>query len=183
MILARYGPEPYHIEFELEFPQSMVDPQSRGIVKKIVIELGPLAYVPYSVYIFTEVVRNFQHGAFHRMAGHVTQALVRLNSNVNGMAFQEYHPSYPHIKGSLGYAGRPGGPEFYISLVDNSNNHGPGSQGSKTEADGCFGRVIEGWDEVVEKMMKKQQGGSPKSGGFIGKKEDFIVIKSLRFKK
>ena len=26
-----------------------------------------------------------------------------------GMAFQEYNPAYPHVKGSLGYAGRPGG--------------------------------------------------------------------------
>ena len=25
--------------------------------------------------------------------------------------------------------GRPGGPSFYISTVDNTHNHGPGSQG------------------------------------------------------
>ena len=30
-------------------------------------------------------------------------------------------------------SGRPGGPAFYISTVDNSQNHGPGSQGSKSE--------------------------------------------------
>ena len=41
----------------------------------------------------------------------------------------------------MGFAGRPGGPAFYISTVDNTRNHGPGSQGSKTEADACFGRV------------------------------------------
>ena len=76
-------------------------------------------------------------------------AFVRTENHLAGLAFQEYHPSYPHIRGSLGYAGRPGGPEFYISLVDNTDNHGPGSQGSKTEADGCFARVVEGWDDVV----------------------------------
>jgi hypothetical protein len=29
--------------------------------------------------------------------------------------------------------GRPGGPAFYISIMDNVENHGPGSQGSKSE--------------------------------------------------
>ena len=29
--------------------------------------------------------------------------------------------------------GRPGGPPFYISTQDNTENHGPGSQGSKSE--------------------------------------------------
>ena len=38
-------------------------------------------------------------------------------------------------------AGRPGGPAFYISTVDNVQNHGPASQGSGTEADSCFGKI------------------------------------------
>ena len=58
-----------------------------------------------------------------------------------GLAFQEYDARNPHKKWTMGFAGRPGGPAFYISTVDNTRNHGPGSQGSKTEADGCFGRV------------------------------------------
>ena len=45
------------------------------------------------------------------------------------MAFQEYHPQYPHKLFTLGYAGRPGGPAFYISTMDNTDNHGPASQG------------------------------------------------------
>jgi hypothetical protein len=39
-------------------------------------------------------------------------------------------PEFPHVPGTLGYAGRLGGPAFYISTIDNSRNHGPGSQGS-----------------------------------------------------
>ena len=39
------------------------------------------------------------------------------------------------------FAGRPGGPAFYISTVDNVQNHGPASQGSGTEADSCFGKI------------------------------------------
>lgn len=54
--------------------------------------------------------------------------------------------------------GRPGGPEFYISTVSNVDNHGPGSQGSRTEADSCFGKVYAGEDVV--KRMQRQPGGA-----------------------
>ena len=70
-------------------------------------------------------------------------------SQHRGLAFQEYDARFPHRTGTLGYAGRPGGPACYISTVDNTENHGPGSQGSKMgEADSCFGRVFEGQDVV-----------------------------------
>ena len=87
-VLARYGPEPYKVQVELSFPDSMPDFETLGAKGQIVIELGPLAYVPYSVYLFLEVVSNFKHGAFHRMAGHVTQALVRSTKSISGLAFQ-----------------------------------------------------------------------------------------------
>ena len=183
IVVARYGLEPYHLEVNLEFPSTMPDFEMAGAEGKFTIEMGPLKDVPYSVYIFLEVMRTFKSGAFHRFAGHVTQALVRTTKEgPSSMAFQEYSPNFPHIKRSLGYAGRPGGPEFYISLVDNTMNHGPGSQGSKTEADGCFAHVIEGWDDVVEKRIKKQPGGNPKTGGFIGDNKNFIRIKSISMK-
>ena len=54
----------------------------------------------------------------------------------------------------MGFAGRPGGPSFYISTIDNTENHGPGSQGSDMEADSCFGLVVQGRG-VVERMMKQ----------------------------
>ena len=38
-------------------------------------------------------------------------------------------------------AGRPGGPALYISIKDNTDIHGPGTQGSNTEADPCLGMV------------------------------------------
>ena len=53
------------------------------------------------------------------------QAMVR---GGQGLAFQEYHDDYPHHPLTLGYAGRPGGPAFYINLIDNRQNHGPASQ-------------------------------------------------------
>lgn len=75
--------------------------------------------------------------------------------------------------------GRPGGPAFYISTVDNSENHGPASQGSKTEADGCFGKIaLGGPDEAVVNRMKKQPGKSPPSG-FVSSPKDFIKITKM----
>ena len=77
----------------LVFPDSMPDIDTTGRDGRIVIELGPLEYVPYSVYIFLEVVRTFKSGAFHRMAGHVTQALVRLGSKFLEISFHLRHSS------------------------------------------------------------------------------------------
>ena len=42
------------------------------------------------------------------------------------LAFQEYSAEYPHRPFTVGIAGRPGGPDFYINLLDNVKNHGPG---------------------------------------------------------
>ena len=52
------------------------------------------------------------------------------------------------------HTGRPGGPDFYISTIDNTSNHGPGSQGSATEADSVFASVVVG-EDVVEHMQKQ----------------------------
>jgi cyclophilin family peptidyl-prolyl cis-trans isomerase len=68
--------------------------------------------------------------------------------------FQEYSPNFEHKKYTLGFAGRPGGPDFYISTMDNSKLHGPGGQTSyedPTEADPCFAKVVEGFN-VVDRM-------------------------------
>jgi hypothetical protein len=60
----------------------------------------------------------------------------------------------------VGLAGRPGGPDFYISLLDNTHAHGPGGQGPDSKlrsmpavADPCFGRVVGGLD-VLGKVRR-----------------------------
>ena len=91
---------------------------------------------------------------------------------------QEYDARFPHEKYTLGFAGRPGGPEFYISTVDNVANHGPGSQGSKTEADSCFAKVVGGFD-VVERMRKQP---APKGMGFINDPAGYVAIDDIFLK-
>jgi hypothetical protein len=64
--------------------------------------------------------------------------------------------------------------------MDNTHNHGPGSQGSKTEADGIIGRVLPGSPgELVVKRMQKQPGAG-KGAGFISDSKNFIKITSLK---
>lgn len=89
-------------------------------------------------------------------------------------------PNYPHKKFTLGYAGRPSSSKaFYISTVDNTGNHGPGSQGSKTEADSCFGRIYgKKGIEIVQRMMK--QPGADGGAGWVNDPNNHITIKSLK---
>lgn len=139
-----------------------------------VIELAPLDLMPHSVHLFLEMVsHNLWDGcAFMRNAGHVIQAstvpyyknqgsgpaLRRAfeQSGYQSVSFQEYHEEFPHVKYTVGFAGRPGGPDFYVSTVDNTRNHGPGGQdgySDPTEADPCFGKVVEGF-AAVDRMLK-----------------------------
>ena len=75
------------------------------------------------------------------------------DAKLDKMPFQEYHEDYPHDQYTLGYAGRPGGPDFYINKINNSMNHGPGGQkihDLHEEADPCFGKVIKGIELLAE---------------------------------
>jgi hypothetical protein len=64
------------------------------------------------------------------------------------LAFPDYHPEYPHVQWTVGFTGRPGGPDWYINKVDNTKGHGPGGQSQHElteQGDSCFGTVsIEG---------------------------------------
>ena len=106
------------------------------------IEMAPLAFQPYSVYNFLEVARGLQahnqwpqrpQSGFHRKASHVLQATMASDYGQQPLAFQEYSKEYPHKQRTVGYCGRPSGGRgcWYISTLDNTKNHGPGSQQQK----------------------------------------------------
>lgn len=103
LIPLKYGIGPYFLEMKLTFPPTMPDYHEEGEDGIIIIQLGPIELVPYSIYYFMELASDWKGGAFHRVAGHVLQALVR--NPVEGLAFQEYHPDFPHRIMTLGYAG------------------------------------------------------------------------------
>ena len=187
MVCLRYGEGPYKVEFKLDFPND-------DGADTFVVEMAPLSLMPHAVYHFLEMVRLelWNGSAFHRNAGHVVQAgpvspYAGSKNTIAGnpragfqrhklqsVAFQEYSPEYPHVKYTIGFAGRPGGPDWYVSTIDNTRNHGPGGQTSyavKEEADPCFGRVIEGFD-VIDKLGKQPV----KKGGYRAMKENVGII-------
>ncbi|KAL3763119.1 hypothetical protein ACHAW5_010749 [Stephanodiscus triporus] len=180
LLALRYGdvgPEKnYRVELILEFQPSIPDFAERGKDGTIVIEMAPISLVPCSVYNFMEIARTWKSGAFHRNAGHVLQALAR-SAVTESMPFQEYSKEYPHEKGTVGYAGRPSGPEFYVSIRNNTDNHGPGSQQKRNpyEADCIIGRVIKGMEDGTVARVHKMPGQ-----GFLSNKGDWVLIRAMR---
>ena len=157
LLHLRYGiQEPYRVRVDLEFQPSIPDFQINGPFGSFLIELAPSTLQPHSIYTFLEVCRWFKKSAFHRIAPHVLQTYTLTNKKVQHLAFQEYSPEWPHVERTVGYAGRPSGPDWYVSIMDNANDHGPGTQQKKNpyEADSCFGKVIEGYETVVKRISK-----------------------------
>merc|ERR1712086_273590 len=189
LIMARYAPYArktaagtvFHLKMALEFPRMMPDTHSTtsksGRKAEMVIETAPISLMPHAVFLFLEMALHWHGGAFHRNAGHVVQAAPE--GGHLGLAFQEYSPKFPHVSGTLGYAGRPGGPSFYISTVDNTRNHGPASQGSKSEADSCFARVLEGQDtfkRLGHVWGTQENNFTPDDMGFLGSSDQHAKI-------
>ena len=189
-VLEKYGPGPFHVELTVSFvPHSPLYSETDN---RIVLELAPLELMPHAVWWFLEQVTHglYDGCSFHRNAGHVVQAgpapnhlsdmtYADLNgrfreSGMSNILFQEYSPEFPHVKYTMGYAGRPGGPDIYISTHDNSQIHGPGGQTSyedPAEADPCFAKVVEGFS-VVDRMTQTEV----RDGGYRHMKENVGIV-------
>jgi len=197
-VLEQFGEGPYRVEFTLEFPQEeyIVGVEDEGPTK-FVIEMAPLELMPHSVHLFLEMVSHglLDGASFHRNARHVIQAgpvpyfnstkgvnlrKRLLDNRLVSVSFQEYHEDFPHKKYTLGFAGRPGGPDFYVSTVDNTLNHGPGGQTSyalPSEADPCFAKVISGF-ETVDRVHQ-----GPVKPGWYNALEQNVGIKQVKILK
>ena len=137
------------------------------------VEMHSLDYMPHSVHTFLEQVDHglWDNTYFIMNAPHILiistvqdintkpfdySHLYKFeNAGVDSVIFQEYHESYPHKPMTLGFAGRPGGPNFYINKMDNSDIHGPGGQyhhDIEEEADPCFATVVAG-KEILMKIF------------------------------
>ena len=84
-------------------------------------------------------------------------------SGYNSVSFQEYSPNFSHRQYTLGYAGRPGGPNFYINMQDNTHVHGPQldlKEGDEIDADPAFGKVVAGFDTVNRMHAMPTVGGT-----------------------
>lgn len=160
-----FGPPPYTINVKLAVGD--VD------LGHITLEMAH-DEMPYTSLFFLRQVEAqlWDDQKIIRNAGHVIQADPRgppgrkrfKELGLSSVAFQEYNEKFPHVKYTIGLAGRLGGPDWYISIIDNTRNHGPGGQGNynlAAEADPAFGKVTSGFD-VIEKIKKLPI----KEGGF-----------------
>jgi len=171
-LIQKYGYRT--IEVELEF--SFGDDDSAWIT----IELAPIDEMPHAVYTFLEQVEMGLYGdggyAFHHNGKHIIMGAPVFNhlthtdtdpaqrfadSGIASVLFQEYSDNFPHSAYTVGFAGRPGGPNFYFNTQDNSDLHGPSGYATDGSADPCFGRVIRGTD-IIDRMH--QMTGSLEQG-------------------
>lgn len=97
LLAARYGPEePYRVKVVLEFQDTIPDFEEKGKDGSILLEMAPSRLQPHSIFSFLEVARQYKGGAFHRIAGHVLQVMVR--GQFPHLAFQEYSVSQRRLR-------------------------------------------------------------------------------------
>jgi hypothetical protein len=97
------------------------------------------------------------------------------------LAFPDYSETYPHRAWTVGFAGRPSGPDFYVNKVDNTDAHGPGGQNhhalGEEQGDPCFGTITSGRDTVARIFSQKTHSDKSEWHYFF---EDPVEIKSAR---
>lgn len=129
----------------------------------MIAEFPPMGIMPVAVTYFLELVNaGFWNGkSFFRAESHVIQASGvskdgKSHEYSKSIPFQEYASEFPHVKYTLGIAGRPGGPDFYVSMRDNTKIHGPGGQtpyyDGNPDSDPCFARLVSG-QSVADKIQ------------------------------
>ncbi len=154
--LFRYGPGPYEIEVAVRI---------EGEQKFFTIQTAPIDIMPHAIHTFMDSVVNgvWDDTMFIHKVQHVVLATpIDEKGNQKSpeltkkLLFPEYSEKFPHVEHTIGYQGRPGGPEIYINLDDNSAHHGPGGQKQHDlveEADPCFGKITHGI-EVLTKFIE-----------------------------
>lgn len=165
----RFGRGPHKVKFDVFLPPMPGSTEKQHA--SFVVETAPLETMPHSVHLFLEQVyhhlwdgcafllcddHRLQASPFrdiHLMDRSLEKKFKKLD--LDTVAFQEYNRTYPHKKWTVGFSGRPGGPDFYINIDDNSGRFGPAGKDStvlEEEADPAFAKVVEGID-VIEKMI------------------------------
>lgn len=159
----RFGPGPHHVLFTVSIPTD----EGHSDTGTFQVELAPLNEMPHANHLFLQqVYHELWDGTWFYLNGpHVLQAgpqdweeetagqsLKRFTeTQLDKLSFPEYSHSFPHVPWTLGFTGRPGGPDFYINKADNTKPHGPGGQyqhSLEEQADSCFAKIVDGKDTL-----------------------------------
>jgi cyclophilin family peptidyl-prolyl cis-trans isomerase len=155
-VVEAYGGGPYRVEVVLK--------DQAGVSSKFVIDLALLLEMPHAIHHFLRMVNlklwdglSLVHGIDSdavtatpmTLDTHEWERKRFVDANLTQMAFTEFSKTYPppnHRKYSVAFAGRPGGPEFYVNLEENPQFHDQKS---------VFGIVSEG-REVIDKFFSQK---------------------------
>jgi hypothetical protein len=90
-----------------------------------------------------------------RFGGEIRRILFLISYNSHCRSFYPTTATTSHNNFQL----RPSGPEWYVNILNNTADHGPGTQQEENpyEADSNFGRVIEGMDTVIQRIHAMPQ--------------------------
>ena len=165
-VLQKYGPGPHKVQFTIQ-------QDDKASEETFVVQMADLDSMPHSVLTFLDMISHklwdntvfyFSPSASHVLAAapvaygtfepksHHFEAL-----GFTGNVFAEYSEEFTHEPWAIGFSGK--GPNFYINISDNRQQHGPGGQGHHDlpgEADPCFGKIISGV-KVVKKLVKSNK--------------------------
>jgi len=198
-VVERFGPGPHEVEFRFEM---------EGAEKAFVVELAPLDAVPHAVHVFLEQVEHgLWNGCYFYLNGpHVIQAGPQLSDEdeahapeddaedraeamrpfkslgLDQLAFPDYSDAFPHKPWTLGFTGRPGGPDFYINKVDNSEAHGPGGQyqhALQEQGDSCFGIITRGKEHAAALFAQPVYGDRSEWHYFLTEPVEILEAKVL----
>lgn len=129
----RFGPGPHYVQISVTLPNL----KGKQKYKSFVVEMAPLESMPHAVHLFLEqVVHQLWDRAWFYVNGpHVLQAGPQANEDellddttderavalrpfrelqLDTLAFPEYSEDFPHVRWTLGFTGRPGGPDWYV---------------------------------------------------------------------
>jgi len=150
-VVEKYGKGPHRVLFKLNLPLPH---------NEFVLEMAPLHLMPHSVHVFLQAVEHQvwnDNTFFWINSGHLIQAkssrekATDANHELYTVSFPEYSHEFDHAPWTVGFAGSPGGPDFYINKRHNGETHGPNTQPHHIlpgDADPCFATVVSGFDAV-----------------------------------
>ncbi|KAM3575636.1 hypothetical protein VYU27_002505 [Nannochloropsis oceanica] len=189
----RWGKGPTRVVLEMR----AVKGDDERAVEEVELEMAPFDVMPHVIHWFLTMVETGYWDGCHliRNARHVLQFNCHARTAVTGndrllarvpgagvadgkiggfqsIVFQEFSPDFNHLPFTLGVAGRPGGEDFYVNLVENTISHGPGGQGP--EPDPCFAKVVRG-REVLE-------GWHGRLGNEFLDPKEYVLVKRMYIK-